>query len=407
MRDLFLLDPEVVFLNHGSFGACPREVFDALQRWQMEMERNPVQFLGRRSAGLLADARERLAQYLGASAAHLVFVPNATTGVNIVARSLQLKPGDEVLTTDHEYGACDATWQRLCAAAGARYRAVRIPLPIERENFAERLLAAVGPRTKMIFASHVTSTTALTFPLAELCRRARERGVPTLIDGAHAPGQIALNLDALGADFYTGNCHKWMCAPKGAAFLHARPEHHDMLDAPVTSWGYAAEAGPQHGGCGPSPATAPAQAGAVRGPSGHTGFDAYIGHTTLERRLQWQGTRDIASFLSVPAAIDFQARHDWPSVRQRCHDLAVRMLHRVSEHFGLAPIGRDDDFAQMVPLRVPPQDAEGLRRRLFDGHRIEVPVTQHDGHTFVRMSVQGYTTEADVEALWQALTRPT
>jgi isopenicillin-N epimerase len=383
MRDLFLLDPEVVFLNHGSFGACPREVFNALQRWQLEMERNPVQFLGRRSAGLLADARERLARYLGASAAHLVFVPNATTGVNIVARSLQLQPGDEVLTTEHEYGACDATWQRLCAAAGATYRAVRIPLPFDRETFADRLLAKAGPRTKLIFASHITSTTALIFPLAELCEKARQRGVLTLIDGAHAPGQIALDLDALGADFYTGNCHKWMCAPKGAAFLQARPEHHDRLDAPVTSWGYAVEAG------------------------GHTGFDAYTGHTTLERRLQWQGTRDIAAFLSVPAAIDFQARHDWPAVRQRCHGMAVGMLHRASQHFGLAPIGRDDDFAQMVPLPVPPQDAERLRRRLFDEHRIEIPVTQHDGHTFVRLSVQGYTTQADVEWLWQALTRPT
>jgi isopenicillin-N epimerase len=382
MRDLFLLDPEVVFLNHGSFGACPREVFDALQHWQLEMERNPVQFLGRRSAELLADARARLAQYLGACAAHLVFVPNATTGVNIVARSLRLQPDDEVLSTNHEYGACDATWQRLCEAAGAHYRPVRIPLPFDHDSFAERLLAAVGPRTKLIFASHITSTTALTFPLEALCRMARERGVSTLIDGAHAPGQIALNLDALGADFYTGNCHKWMCAPKGAAFLHARPEHHTLLDAPVTSWGYAAETG------------------------GHTGFDAYTGRTTLERRLQWQGTRDIAAFLSVPAAIDFQARHDWPAVRQRCHAMAVEMLHRVSEHFGLAPIGRDADFAQMVTLPVPPQDAERLRRRLFDEHRIEIPVTQHDGLTFVRLSVQGYTTAADVDALWRALTGP-
>lgn len=379
MRDRFLLDPEVIFLNHGSFGACPREVFEAFQAWQLEMERNPVQFLGRRSAALLAEARERLATYLGAQAAHLVFVPNATTGVNIVARSLRLQPGDEVLTTDHEYGACDATWQRLCQAAGARYRAVRIPLPFDRESFAERLLAEAGPRTKLIFASHITSTTALTFPLAELCAGARERGVLTLIDGAHAPGQIALDLDALGADFYTGNCHKWMCAPKGAGFLHARPEHHELLDAPVTSWGYAAEI------------------------SGHTGFDAYTGRTTLERRLQWQGTRDIAAFLSVPAAIAFQARHDWPAVRARCHAMAVQMLHRVSEHFGLAPIGRDDDFAQMVTLPVPPQDAEALRRRLFDEHRIEIPVTQHDGRTFVRLSVQGYTTEAELDSLWQAL----
>ena len=217
MKDLFLLDPDVVFLNHGSFGACPREVFEALQGWQLQMERNPVAFLGRRSGELLAQARLALADALGAQAQDLVFVPNATTGVNIVARSLNLQPGDEILATDHEYGACDATWQRVCEQTGAVYRRVEIPLPFERTRFAERVLAAVNPRTRLIFASHITSTTALIFPLAELCAQARARGVLTLIDGAHAPGHIDLHLDALGADFYTGNCHKWLCAPKGSA----------------------------------------------------------------------------------------------------------------------------------------------------------------------------------------------
>ncbi|HET9823066.1 MAG TPA: aminotransferase class V-fold PLP-dependent enzyme [Burkholderiaceae bacterium] len=378
MRDLFLLDPGVVFLNHGSFGACPRPVFDAFQGWQREMERNPVEFLGRRSAALLQAARERLASYLGAQAEHLVFVPNATTGVNIVARSFPLAAGDEVLATDHEYGACDATWQRVCAQRGAQYRRVEVPLPFEREAFAERVLAAAGPRTRLIFVSHVTSTTALIFPLAELCAKARERGIATLIDGAHAPGQIDLDLDALGADFYTGNGHKWLCAPKGAGFLHARPEHHALLDAPVTSWGYAAEV------------------------SGHTGFDAYTGRTTLERRLQWQGTRDLAAWLAVPAAIDFQAAHDWPAVRARCHAMAAHAAHRLAGRFGLALPFRDDDFAQMVAIPVPAQDAEALRRRLFGESRIEIPVTQHAGRTFVRLSVQGYTTEADIEALMGA-----
>ncbi len=378
MRDEFLLAPEITFLNHGSFGACPREVFDELQRWQREMERNPVEFLGRRSAGLLAESRARLAATLGASPEHLVYVPNATTGVNIVARSIALRPGDEVLATDHEYGACDATWQQVCAQRGASYRRVEIPLPFERERFVDRLLAAVTPRTRLIFASHVTSTTALIFPIAELCRRARERGLATLIDGAHAPGQIELDLDALDADFYTGNCHKWMCAPKGAGFLHAQPQHHAGLDAPVVSWGY------------------------VAGQAGHTGFDAYTGRTLLERRLQWQGTRDIAAWLAVPAAIDFQARHDWPALRQRCHDHARETLHRLASRHGLAPMSGDDDYAQMVAIPVPHQDAEALRARLFDESRIEIPVTQHGGRTFVRLSVQGYNGRDDLERLLAA-----
>ncbi len=378
MRDLFLLDPGVVFLNHGSYGACPREVLAELQRWQIEMERNPVEFLGRRSALLLGAAREPLAACMGARPEHLVYLPNATTGVNVVARSLLLQPGDEVLATDHEYGACDATWRFVCAQRGAQYTRVEIPLPFERDAFVARMLAAVTPRTRVIFVSHITSTTALIFPLAALCAAARERGILTLIDGAHAPGQIPLALDALGADFYTGNCHKWMCAPKGAGFLHARPEHHALLDAPVVSWGYAAEAG------------------------GHTGFDAYTGKTLLERRLQWQGTRDLAPYLSVPAAIAFQARHGWPAVQQRCHAMAAEALRRIGQRFGLPPVCSDADFAQMVVLPVPHRDAEALRQRLFSESRIEIPVTQHGSHTFVRLSVQGYTTEDDIERLFAA-----
>jgi len=378
MRDLFLLDPDVVFLNHGSFGACPREVFNVFQQWQLELERNPVEFLGRRSAGLLAAARARLAAYLGASAEHLVFVPNATTGVNTVARSLPLRPGDEVLATDHEYGACDAAWRHLCEQRGAVYQRVEIPLPFDRSGFVDRMLAAVTPRTRVLFASHITSTTALIFPVAELCARARERGLLTVIDGAHAPGQIPLDLDSIGADFYTGNAHKWLCAPKGAGFLHARPEHHALLDAPVVSWGYAAAV------------------------SGHTGFDAYTGHTVLERRLQWQGTRDLAAYLTVPAAIDFQTRHDWPAVQQRCHGMARDTLYRFAGRFGLPPVCGDDDFAQMVVMPVPHRNAEALRQRLFSESRIEIPVTQHAGHTFVRLSVQGYTTAEDIRRLEQA-----
>jgi isopenicillin-N epimerase len=388
MREHFLLDPDLVFLDHGSFGACPRDVFADYQRWQLEMERNPVAFLGRRSAALLAHARARLAASLGADAADLVFVPNATTGVNTVAQSLQLQPGDEVLATDHEYGACDATWQRICALAGAVYRRVEIPLPFDAATFVDRLMAAVTPRTRVVFASHVTSATALIFPIGALCHAARERGLTTLIDGAHAPGYVDLDLDALGADFYTGNCHKWLCAPKGAAFLHARPERQAELHAGVISWGYVAET---------------LGASATSSPSGPTGFDAYVGRTVLERRLQWQGTRDIAAFLAVPAALDFLAANDWPRHRARSHERALALMHRVGARNGLAPIAADIDFGQMVPIPVRCQDAEALRARLFEQHRIEVPVTQHAGQTFVRVSVQAYTQDDELQQLEAAL----
>lgn len=392
LRNAFLLDPDLVFLNHGSFGACPRQVFDEYQRWQRELERNPVEFLGRRSAALLRDARAALAGHLGAEADDLVFVTNATQGVNVVAHSLDLRPGDEVLAGDHEYGACDAAWQFVCRQQGAVYRRVEIPLPFDAAGWADRLLAAATPRTRLVFASHVSSTTALVFPVAELCAKARARGLPTLIDGAHAPGQLDLDLAAVGADVYAGNCHKWLCAPKGAAFLHVRPAWQARLDATVVSWGYLAEGG--QGGAG----------------GGHTGFDAYTGRTTLERRLQWQGTRDIAAFLAVPAAIAFQRRHDWPALRQRCHAMAMDLQRRVLARNGLAPSGRDagygQDFAQMVAIPVAPDSpdaAEALRRTLFERHRIEVPVTRHGDRCFVRVSVQAYNVEADLAALEGAL----
>ncbi len=386
MRDAFLLDPDLVFLNHGSFGACPREVFDAYRHWQLELERNPVEFLGRRSAALLHAARQTLAESIGATAADLVFVPNATTGVNTVARSLQLQPGDEIVSTDHEYGACEAAFHFVCAERGAHWRPVVLPLPFDVESddaAVQRLLGALSPRTRLLYLSHITSGTALTLPVAALCAEARKRGIATLIDGAHAPGQIDLNLQAIGADFYVGNCHKWMCAPKGAAFLHARPERHAELHAAVLSWGYAA------------------------GDGGHSGLLAkhgdYTGSTLLERRLQWQGTRDIAAFLAVPAAIEFQQRHAWPTLRQRCHAIAIETRDRVLSRNGLQPIAPDNSHAQMVPIPVRTTDGEALRRWLFEQHRIEVPVTRHGEHHFVRVSVQAYNTQADVDVLVRAL----
>ena len=248
-------------------------------------------------------------------------------------------------------------------------------------------MAQVSPRTKLIFASHITSTTALIFPVAELCALARTAGIATLIDGAHAPGQVPVDLQALGADFYTGNCHKWMCAPKGAAFLHVRPELQEQIQSTVVSWGYVAQA--------------------LDGQStgGHTGFDAYTGRSTLERRLQWQGTRDLAAYLTVPAAIQFQAQHNWPAQRQRCRDLALRTLHAVLARNGLQAVAPDATYGQMVPIPVRTGDADGLQKTLYEQHHIEVPVTQHGPHTFVRVSVQAYNTQAELDALVGALAR--
>ena len=369
LRQLFLLRPDVVFLNHGSFGACPRPVFDAYQRWQLELERQPVDFLHYRSRDLLRRAREALAGYLGVDADDIVYVVNATTGLNVVARSLPLQPGDEVLTTDHEYGALDRTWRFICARRGARYVEARLPLPLESPaQVVDAIWGQVTAKTRVLFLSHITSPTALIFPVAPLLRRAREAGILTVVDGAHAPGQIPLDLGTLDADFYAGNCHKWMCAPKGSGFLYARREVQSLLSPLVISWGW---------------------------PSGFID------------EQQRQGTRDIAAFLSVPAAIDFLREHDWPAVQQACHALAQAARGALEAASGLPPLSADSPawYAQMVSVPVPLADAERARTRLWTEFNIEAPVTAWNGQSLLRVSIQGYNTQADVDALAAAVTR--
>jgi isopenicillin-N epimerase len=369
--DQFLLRPDVAFLNHGSFGACPRPVFHRYQSWQRELEAQPVEFLGRRINDLLAEARAALGAYIVARGDDLVFVPNATHGVNIVARSLDLGAGDEVLATNHEYGASDRTWRYICGLRGARYITRPIPLPLPSdEEVAEELWRGVTPRTKVIFLSHITSPTAVIFPVPEVCRRAREAGIMTVIDGAHAPGQIDLNLEEIGADFYAGNCHKWLCAPKGAGFLYARAELQPLLQPLVVSWGWESET-----------------------PS-HSRFIDYF---------SWAGTSDPSAYLSVPAAIDFQREHEWPQVRAACHELVAWIAERISGFTGLAPVCGDRQFAQMCSIELPAGSLDKLGTRLWDEHLIEIPQVRWNGREFVRVSIQAYNSRQDLERLEGAL----
>jgi isopenicillin-N epimerase len=373
--DQFQIRSDITFLNHGSFGACPRPVFEVYQEWQRRLEADPVEFLGRRLGGLLDEAREPLAAYVGTQANQIVFVENATFGVNIVARSLQLEPGDEVLATDHEYGASDRTWRFLCAQRGVHYINQPIPLPLTSdEEMIEHLWRGVTPRTKVIFISHITSPTALIFPLAKICQRARAAGILTVVDGAHAPGQIPLHLNTLGADFYVGNCHKWLCAPKGAGFLYARPERQSLLQPLVVSWGWESE----------TPGISP--------------FQDYFG---------WLGTKDPASYLSVPAAIAFQHEHDWDTVRLACHDLASSARQHIIDLVGSEPICPDSSqwWGQMCAILLPDGDATTLQQCLREEWSIEIPVISWNGRRLIRLSVQGYNSPADVERLLTALNR--
>jgi isopenicillin-N epimerase len=365
LRRKFLLDPEVAFLNHGSFGACPRPVFERYQAWQRELEREPIDFFGRRAPDLLTAARGALADYLGCAATDFAFVQNAAAGVNLAARALDLGPGDEVLATDLEYGACDLAWDWVCRRTGARYVRATIPLPLDDpRTLVETLFAAASERTRVLYVSHVTSETGLVLPLEEILTRARELGLVTIVDGAHAPAQVPVDLARLGADFYSGNCHKWLCAPKGAGFLHVRPEHQERVDGAVVSWGYR---------------------------PGSTFVD----------RIERQGTRDPAAWLAVPDAIRFQAERRWDEVRDRCRRLAREAHRKLCGLLETEPLAPEAMVAQMATVRLP-RPAPELADRLFTRHRIEVPVTGPESD-LLRVSVAAYTTRDELDRLLAAL----
>jgi isopenicillin-N epimerase len=364
VRELFLLDPEVVYLNHGVFGACPRPVFEEYQRLQRELEREPVEFLGlkRRFPELIAEARARIAAYVGAAASDVILVPNATAAVNAVARSLDLQPDDEVVGTTHEYGGNDLLWRYVCERRGARY----VEVDTTPARAVDDLLGVLTPRTRALFVSHISSPTALRFPVEELCARTRDAGVLTIVDGAHAPGQIPLDLGVLGADFYAGNCHKWLCAPKGAGFLHVRREAQPLLEPLAVSWDWPAD--------------------------------------DWAERYRWTGTHDPSPHLAVGAAIDFQAAHDWDAVRAGCHELAARAVKELSEQLGTEPLAAsEDEFVQMATVRLPPCDAEELCLRLYRERRIDVTAQDWRGVPTLRVSFQGYNDDNDLDALLAAL----
>jgi len=372
----FLLDPQIHFLNHGSFGACPRPVFAAYQAWQRLLEDQPVLFLGRDLPRYDQLARQALGAYLNVPANDLAYVPNATYAVNLVARSIHLQPGDEILTSDHEYGACDYTWEFICQQSGASYRHHPIPLPANSpEDIAEQFWADVRPNTRLIFLSHITSPTALTLPVQNICARARSAGILTFIDGAHAPGQIPLDLSSLQADFYTGNCHKWMLSPKGAGFLYAAPSVQSMLEPLVVSWGYKA-----------TPQTT----------TGSRFIDI----------MQWTGTHDPAAALTVPSAIEFMQINNWPEVAKECQALLQQTLSDLSSLTKLPPIYPDLTLLnqQMGSAPLPPNtDTNLLKTRLYEEYKIEVPIIEWQKQKLIRVSIQAYNTQADTQALLEAL----
>lgn len=382
MHRVFALDPAVTFLNHGSFGACPREVLAHQGELRARLEADPVRFFVRDYEGLLDEARARVAAFVGAEPAGLVFVPNATTGVAAVLASVALSEGDEVLITSHGYNACNNAAAHAAERAGARVVVAAVPFPLESPDaVVDAVLSRVTARTRLALVDHVTSPTGLVFPIERLVRALDSRGVDALVDAAHSAGQVPLALDALRAAYVTGNLHKWTCAPKGAAFLHVRADRRDRVRPVVISHG--------------------ANARREDRSRFHLEFD-------------WTGTHDPSAWLSAPRALDVMAREfgGWDAIRRDNHALALEGRAIVADALGVAPPAPPSMLGAMAsfvlpdaPVEAGPTGLDPLQEWLFAEHAIEIPVFAFEGRRLLRLSAQRYNARADYERLARALAR--
>lgn len=374
LKDQFLLRPDIHFLNFGSFGATPKPIFEKYQDWQRVLEAEPVQFIAFDGYQYLADSRAALAKYLNcADKDDLVYVTNPSFAINMIAKSFPLQAGDEILATDIEYGACDRTWEYYCGKKGATYRRQKINLPIvSKEKFIEDFFKGCNEKTKAIFISHITSATGLIFPAAEICAIAKEKGLITIVDGAHAPAHIPLDLSKIQADFYTGACHKWMMAPKGCSFLYATKAVQPICDPMIVSWGYQA---------------------------------AKPSHSNFLDYHQMIGTRDFSAFLTVATCIEFMEQHNWTAVGRRCHQMVLDNAPRFYALLKSMPISplNSEWIGQMISIPIHTSDPEKLQRTLFVDYKIEVPIMRQGNDVYLRYSINAFNTIEDLDALYDAL----
>jgi isopenicillin-N epimerase len=388
-RAQMILDPTVTMLNTGSFGPLPRPVFDRATDLRLRLAAGPTDFFVRQAPPLLWEARERTAAFLGTTPQRLVFTTNVSASINLVASGLRLAAPGEILMTDHEYGAMIWCWQRAGQRQGLSTKT--FPLPTMTTNSAEIVAAAVAAmtsRTRVLFFSHVLSPTGLVLPAKELCAEARRRGIITVVDGAHAPAMIPLDLKEIGADYYAANLHKWLLAPSGAGFLAVGPGNEDRLQPLHVSWGYYPDKYPL---------------GEVLKTTGPDEQDNY-GSTPRTRFLEFEGTRDICPWLAVPAAIDFQTGLGWENVRGRIAELA-EYTRRVVGKLGLklATPATPGLHGAMTAFELPAGlNPVKLRKELWD-RRIEIPIIERPDRLLTRVSHHFYTTEAEIDRLVEVL----
>ncbi|UKN00512.1 aminotransferase class V-fold PLP-dependent enzyme [Paracrocinitomix mangrovi] len=374
MKSIFTLREDIHYLNHGSFGAVPKVVFETYQNFQKELAAEPLQFMIKNGPAHMEVSKKALADYINCDYTDLVYVTNPTTAINIVARSLKLNEGDEILTTNHEYGAMDRTWNYYCRKVGAKYVQQEIPIPIQsKEDFLQHFWKGLTTNTKVIFISQITSATALIFPVKEICDRARELGILTIVDGAHVPAHIPLDIKELNADIYTGACHKWMMSPLGSSFLHVKKEHQTWIDPLIISWGYEAQ---------------------------------FPSESQFQDYHQMQGTRDFSAFLTTPACLQFIKENDWETKTAEAKKILHNYYPIVAKEIDSKPIAplENEFLGQIVSIPIRTPNAQELKGILYNQYKIEIPVFDNMGPgKFLRISYQPYNTEDDMNALIDAL----
>lgn len=386
IRTLWSLDPKITFLNHGSFGACPVPVLEQQRSLRAQLEREPVDFFVHALEPLVDEARQTLASFVGANPDSLAFIPNATTGISTVLRSLTFQPEDELLTTSHEYNASRNALDFVAQRAGARVVVADLPFPIQSaDQVVEAVLKQVSSRTRLLLIDHITSQTGLILPIEALVQKLAVHGIEVLVDGAHAPGMIPLQLDALGVAYYTGNCHKWLCAPKGAAFLYVRPDRQDLIRPLVISHG----------------ANSPRR-----------------DRSRFHLEFDWLGTLDPTPYLCVPAAIQFLGGllpGGWPELMQHNHQTVLKARQKLCEALQLITPSPAEMTGSMAVLPLPEQFSDSrlpasrlptsLQNLLFDRFQIQVPVipSPTSEQQLLRISAQIYNTSEDYDDLARAL----
>jgi isopenicillin-N epimerase len=377
-----LLDPTVANLNTGSFGPLPRAVFNRVTQLRERLAEEPMDFLIRQMPPLLWSARERLAQFVGTSPRRLIFTANVTAAVNIVASGLQLAAPGEILLTDHEYGAMHWCWERAAQRQGLTLRT--FPLPVLAEDPAAIVAAfarAMTPRTRLVFFSHVLSPTGLVLPARAICAEARRRGVLSVVDGAHAPAMVRLDIDRLGCDFYGANCHKWLLAPTGAGFLVLGSGNEDRLQPLQVSWGWYPD-------------------------RARLDEPDEFGSTPRLRFFEFEGTRDQCPWLAAPEAIAFQEKLGLAAIRRRNEELVQHTRQLLGDKLGLGPhTPRHPELhGFLTAFRLPPKvAAPHLRRVLWEQFRVEAPVIERPNGLLIRVSTHFYNTEEEIDRLGEAL----